>query len=70
MSELDVGRSLRVAKARVNWSTAQVALKLGVSSQRVRDMSKRQHASTATVARLADAFSMAPDEFIRLGLEE
>ncbi|MGM0614754.1 MAG: hypothetical protein ACQES7_04245 [Pseudomonadota bacterium] len=67
MPELNVGRSLRVAKAYANWNNIQVAERLGVSPQRVVALSKRQHASTATVDKLAVAFGMTPTGFLQLG---
>ena len=64
---MHLGRSLKVALARANMNQTQLAAKLRLSPRWVNKIANQPGGSMQTIQLLADAFSMKPSDFIKLG---
>lgn len=67
---MDVGKSLRICRAKTGMTNIDVARHLGISKQRASLIANTQHASTKTVEKLARLFNMSASEFIKLGEDD
>ena len=67
MTELDIGRAIRVAMAERNIKPGWVAEQLGVSPPMVSRLRAGKIAKSTTIARVAAVLGMRPSELVALG---
>lgn len=64
---IDVGRSIRIARAQQGISNKQIAEHFGIHVNNTSLAAHRKWASAKTIQAYADFFGMKPSEFIALG---